>query len=84
MPIISKIKARELGIPNKSIQTILFNKIDWTVPGAKKWLKEHKYENNGWRRTTNEIRFIQVNPIKDANYYSKKLKDGIILIFQEY
>lgn len=84
MPTISKSKALQLGIPKKSLQTILFNKIDWNVPSAKKWLKEHNYINNGWRRTKNEIRFIQVNPIEDATYYSKKLSDGIILVYQQY
>lgn len=84
MPTITQIEARRMGIPHKTIQTILFNKNQFNVQTAKKWLKEHNYVNSYYRTTTNEIRFMQTFPIKKAKYYSKKLPDDVILVFQEY
>lgn len=83
MPTISKAKAKELGIPSNSIQTILFEKSKYTKEQAREWLKKNKYKYGNYRQTINDHRFMQVPPIKDANYYSKKSK-GIILVFQNY
>lgn len=84
MPTITQYQAIRLNIPHHSLQTILFDNKIWNVRMAKKWLKEHEFRNNTYRKTTNEIRFMQINPIEGASYYSKKLKDGIILVFQNY
>lgn len=84
MPTITQAEARTQGIPANSIQTILFDRHYWTIPQAKAWLRDHKYKRGSWRRTANEIRFIQVGPIQNAAFYSKKLPNQIVLIFQEY
>lgn len=85
MPSITATKAAQLGIPRKTVQTILFSKDKWTVPLAKKWLRDHNYVNSNWRKTTNEIRFMQNFDIKGAHFYSKKIDNGsIVIVSQEY
>lgn len=84
MPQLTKTEAKQKGIPHKTLQTILFHNLDFTVPKAKKWLKDHNYVNSYWRRTKNEIRFMQTPDIKGAKYYAKKITPSITLIFQEY
>ena len=84
MPLITKTEANAKGIPKKTIQTILFAKSKYNVTTAKAWLKKHNYVNSYWRKTTNEIRFLQTPDIKNAKFYSKKITPDIIFVFQEY
>lgn len=84
MPTITQAEAISRQIPSSSLQTILFNRHYWTVPQAKAWLHEHKHKRGTYRRTANETRFMQVNPIQNASFYAKKLPNHITLIFQEY
>jgi len=85
MPKVTIKQANEMGIPPKSIQTILFNKHEWIVPTARKWLEKHNFKSNDWRKTANEIRFLQNPDIRGAKYYSKTIGNGsIILVFQDY
>lgn len=58
MPLISKATARNMGIPNKTLQTIEIPKT-FTLKEAKYWLKHHNYANSYYRLTTNFIRFMQ-------------------------
>jgi hypothetical protein len=37
-----------------------------------------------YRNTENYHRFVQTYDIKGAEFYSKKLSNGIILVFQRY
>lgn len=84
MPIITKLEAKKKGIPKRTLQTILFNDNVYNVTLAKAWLKKHNYSNAYWRRTINQIRFMQTPDIKDAKYYSKKITPDITFVFQEY
>lgn len=84
MPSITKHEAILKGIPKKTLQTILFDKSEYDVVSAKKWLKKHNYSNAYWRKTTNQIRFMQTPDIKGATYYSKPINQYITLVFQEY
>lgn len=84
MPYITQAQATKLNYPKKLLQTILFNKHKYSLKEAREWLKEHGYLNKNYRRTTNEIRFIQNDVIKGAKYYSKKITPDIIFIFEEY
>lgn len=43
--------------------------------------KTGNYVNSYWRRTANQLRFLQTPDIKNAKYYSKKI---ITFVFQEY
>jgi hypothetical protein len=84
MPLITKAKAKQMGIPKKTLQTILFNLNTFDVTTAKVWLKKHNYANSYWRKSANQIRFMQTPDIKDATYYGKRITPNITLIFQEY
>jgi len=84
MPTITQATAVSRQIPRNSLQTILFNRHYWTVPQAKTWLHEHGYKRSTYRRTANDIRFMQVNPIQNAIFYAKKLPNNVTLILQEY
>jgi hypothetical protein len=86
MPSITKTEAKQKGIPKKTLQTILFDDNIFNVNSAKAWLKKHNYSNAYWRRTANQIRFMQTPPIKNSKYYSKKVdKEGTItFVFQDY
>lgn len=85
MPKITKTQAYALNIPNKSLQTILFDKDSWNIPQAKHWLKIHKYHYKEWRQTANQYRFWQIPDIIGAKFYSKRIPTlGVVLVFQEY
>lgn len=83
MPLITKSEAKKKGIPKKSLQTIEIPRA-WGLSAARKWLKENNYANSYYRRTTNFYRFMQTPDIKNANYYSTKLPNNVILVMQEY
>ena len=83
MPRISKLAARVFKIPKNSLQTVLI-KDDVSLDDAKAWLKEHGLNYGKHRRTKNFWRFIQVNPINGAEFYSKVLPNGVELVFQKY
>lgn len=84
MPTISALEAKRLKIPKTSLKTIIFDNQHWTVPMAKKWLKDHDYKFNTYRKTINTIRFKQNPDIKYGIFWSKRLNNNIILTFQQY
>ncbi len=83
MPMITKAKAKQMGIPKKTTQTVEIPKT-FTLKESRDWLKQHGYNWQYHRNTTNFRRFMQLYNIKDATYYSKKLPNGVVLVFQEY
>lgn len=55
------------GIHNKhsknyKVQSVLFNKKHWTIPKAKKWLKENNYLGLEVDKKENTLRFRQIDP----------------------
>lgn len=84
MPIISKSEARKKGIPSNTIQTVELPKDKFTLKQAREWLKKNGYAYQYHRLTTNFRRFMQTPDIKDADFYSKKLPNGVVLVFQKY
>lgn len=84
MPLISREEASEMGIPSRTLQTIEFPRDKFTILAAKQWLAEHHYANSYYRLTRGFIRFMQVPPITAAEYYSKKLSNGVVLVWQNY
>jgi hypothetical protein len=83
MPTITKAKAIKMGIPKKNLQTILIPDTH-TLEHMQKWLKDNNYVNSNYRKTKNFIRFLQNFPIQGATYYTKKLSNGVELVFQQY
>ncbi len=83
MPLITISKAKEMGIMNPSLQTIEIPKTI-SLKDSREWLKSHGYLWMYHRNTTNFRRFAQTYDIKDANFYSKKLPNGIVMVWQKY
>lgn len=83
MPYITKDRAIKYGYPNPNIQTIQIP-FSFSVSEAKKWLRKNGYLYKNYRKTANYNRFIQNDVIKNAEYYSKKLDNGIIITYQKF
>ncbi len=84
MPYISKQKAIKYGYDNPNIQTIQVPKKLGSVEEIQKLLSDNGYLFKNWRETKNFYRFIQNDVIIDANYFSKKLPNGIIITYQKF
>ncbi len=84
MPKLTIAQAKKLGMPKKTLQTIEIPKDDFTLKQARFWLSENDYDHTNYRLTKNFRRFMQVDPILGAKYYSEKLDDGIVLVYQNY
>lgn len=75
-----------VGKKKYEIQSVVFNKDQFTVASAKKWLKANNYKSPKVDRETNTLRFRQLDPDYIENkgyndYKTKKLgKSGIMLI----
>lgn len=72
-----------MRIPRTTIQTIEIPKT-WTLKRSTEWLLNNGYNSNNKRDTIHFRRFLQTLPITGAHYYSKKLDNNIILVFQNY
>lgn len=83
MPLITKAQARKMGIRNPSLQTIQIPK-NWGLKKSREWLKEHGYLWQYYRTTANFRRFAQTYDIADAEFYSKGLLNGVVLVYQRY
>jgi hypothetical protein len=82
MPQISLQEAIKKNLKSGHIHTILIPK-EFGLDEAKKWLKSHGYKIRH-RSTTNVFRFNQVPEIIGARFGSKRLPNGVILVFQYY
>lgn len=83
MPEVSISQAKKLKIPKHSLQTILISK-QISKKDAIKWLKENNLRYDYYRTTINNMRFMQINPIEGANFYTKKINPYINFVYQEY
>ena len=84
MPTISIEEAIRRNYDSPNLQTILFDKNKWTRKTSTEWLKKNGYTAKYHRTTKNQIRRMQNSPVEDANYYSKRLPNGIVLVFQNW
>lgn len=63
------------------IQTILFERDKWDLSGVIEYLYKNGYTFKKLDITDNYYRARQNKPIKNGIYHSKKLNNGIILIY---
>jgi hypothetical protein len=84
MTTISLEEANKRNYTYPNIQTILFDLDKWSKDKAIKWLNKHEYIHKYHRLTKNQRRFMQHNPVENAEYYSKRLPNGIVLVFQYF
>lgn len=65
-----------------SVQSVVFRKPPWTYREASKWLRDYNFTNSTDEdEKINSIRFRQKDPSQFSDYYSIKLKNGIVLVF---
>lgn len=69
---------------NYKVQSVLFSKSSWTIPKAKKWLKENNYIYSDVDKKPNTLRFRQFDPdTLNKNiwkYTTHRLQDNIELV----
>lgn len=81
MPIISKKEAKRRGYSSHGIiQTILIPR-EFTKKDAELWLDQNGYKRDSYRLTHHFRRFMQVNPVKKADYATHTLPNGVELVF---
>ena len=82
MPILSKpMKPLPEDANKKSLlHAVIFPKNKYTIEDAKQWLKFHNYKYIHNRDTINMHRFRIREQIKNYNFYTIKLKNGIDLV----
>ena len=83
MPLITQSQAELMKLPNPSLQTVEVPK-SFSLREARDWLKKHGFLYQNYRSTTNFKRFIQAYDVKGASFYSKKLPNGVVLVFQNW
>ena len=64
------------------VQSVLIPK-KYSVAESKQWLKDNGFKFIKVHTTKTYHRFRQFSPKKGGNYYSLKLKNGIILVIQD-
>lgn len=74
--------ARSLGLQS-GLQTVLIP-LTWSLSRAKQWLSHHGMRSDYHRTTLHFHRFMQQNPVKGASYYSKKLNNGVELVYEAF
>lgn len=67
------------------LQTILFDTSLYSLGRAKKWIRSHGYKlshrNKQPELLGNRWRFRQADKSKHGGYYSKKIEEGITMVF---
>ena len=66
------------------VQSVLFSKKHWTIPKAKKWLKENNYVFSDIDKKPNTLRFRQLDPDQfdkdEWAYTTHRLPDNVELV----
>jgi hypothetical protein len=82
MPIITLDEARRAGIRSGSVHTIIAPK-EFGLRRAQNWLKEHGFKASV-RASLNTYRFSQGPEVEGARFYSKKMPNGLVFLFQSF
>ena len=69
------------------VQSITFDRERWTIPAAKKWLRDNGYKDKFRGKsadvTPSRYRFRQHDPKRGARYWIRSTKSGIQFVMQE-
>lgn len=80
MPILNKRLKEDIG-KKSLLHAILFKKSIFTPKTSREWLRVHNYNYIHNRETKNIYRFRIREQIKDMNFYTIKLNNGIEMVF---
>ncbi len=64
------------------IQTILIPRNKFTLSDAQKWVINNGFANKKVDLAKHYFRFRQFDPIPNAKYYTKKIDNDVMLVFQ--
>jgi hypothetical protein len=84
IPYVTQTEAKRMKIPRNGIQTILIPRSKYSLEKARDWLHDHGYHYGSHRTTPHFYRFWQENPVINAEYYTKRITNGIEFVFQKY
>lgn len=76
---IRRLRGEGLKTPSQ-VQSIVFQKAEFSVKDAKRWLKEHNYKVSKVDKTDNTLRFRQEDPKLYSEFRVKNLPNGIMLV----
>ena len=76
---IRRLRGSGLKSPSQ-VQSIVFDKSEFTIKKAKKWLKEHNYKVSKIDKTETTLRFRQEDPNNYSEFRVKNLPGGIMLV----
>ena len=82
MPKISISEAKRQGMKSGELHTILAPK-EFDLQSVKDWLKQHGLHIRH-RSTKTQYRFNQRPEVIGANFYSKRLPNGLLYVFQSF
>jgi len=77
---IRELRGRGLSKSPSQVQSIVFDKSEWTIPKIKKWLKEHNYKYSKADKTETKIRIRQENPDNYSEFRVKNISPSIMLV----
>lgn len=77
---IRRLRGNGIGKTPSQVQSIVFQKAEWTIKDAKKWLKEHNYKYGKVDKTPSTLRFRQEEPELYSEFRVKNLPGGIMLV----
>lgn len=64
--------------PRLNLQSVRFERKDWSLAEARDWLKKHYYHYGSVTTTSRQYRFRQREPLRGKKYVTKKIGDGSI------
>jgi hypothetical protein len=79
---IRELRGRGLSKSPSQVQSIVFDKSEWTIPKIKKWLKEHNYKYSKADKTSTDSRYRirQENPDNYSEFRVKNISPSIMLV----
>lgn len=77
---IRRLRGSGLSKSPSQVQSIVFNKSEFTVKEAKSWLKSHNYKYGKVDKTPSTLRFRQEEPELYSEFRIKNLPNGIMLV----
>lgn len=58
--------------------------ISWSLKESRAWLRKNKFFWKTHQFTNNYRKFVQTDVISDSQIYTKKLDNGITMVYQKY
>jgi hypothetical protein len=77
---IRELRGAGLSKSPSQVQSIVFDKSEFTIKQAKKWLKQHNYKISNLDKTETTLRFRQEDPDNYNDFRVKNITPSIMLV----